>query len=657
MLNRLFIVMVTVSLVLVVSCSPKQSEIIVAEYGDYDVKMEEFENAYAKNVGGIEKAKVDSLENYQKFLDLYVNFKMKLRNAEVRQINKDKNIINELNEYEKTIGASYLIEKELYEKGLKDLYDKRAYELRVSHILIRTDSISQDEGYKKAVAIIDSIKNGESFEVMVAKHTDDQFHKTNGGDIYYFTAGMIMPDFEDLAYNTPVGEVAETPLKTQYGFHILKVTEKIKRVPQVQASHILIRKDANLPGDGKEQKEKTAKLLLRIKAGEDFGKLAAEFSEDPGSKQKEGDLGFFSRRQMVQPFDEAVFNLQVGEVSGIVETQFGYHLIKLTNTTEYPSFEEEESSLRELYEKTRKKSDYDKLLTKYSNDVNLETKEILFEDLLKHEEPTKISKDYWGSSLNKKHGGNVLFTIGENDYSIDSLFAFGIKDSKTNGKPALANTLSELNTKFKNKKVLESKAVQLVNSDEYFAELMNEYKNGIMIFKLQEDEVWNKMKMDSIAILNLYEKTKENYIFPDRVQYDQIFTKSDSLAKKYHTMLKSGIDFDSLASKYNEQSKSKSIGKNSLIDVKTNILSETAYKLKNENSVSDIIKYMNGWSIVKLIKKDPSRIKNFDEARAEVTSAYQDIESAQLEKAYVNKLKNTYSPKLYYEELQHAYKN
>ncbi len=75
-----------------VSCSPKQSEIIVAEYGDYDIKMDEFEKAYAKNIGGIEKAKVDSLENYQKFLDLYVNFKMKLRNAEVRQINKNQDI-------------------------------------------------------------------------------------------------------------------------------------------------------------------------------------------------------------------------------------------------------------------------------------------------------------------------------------------------------------------------------------------------------------------------------------------------------------------------------------------------------------------------------------------------------------------------------------
>ncbi len=359
---------------------------------------------------------------------------------------------------------------------------------------------------------------------------------------------------------------------------------------------------------------------------------------------------------MVQPFDEAVFNLEVGEISEIVETQFGYHIIKLTNKTEYPSFEEEEKSLRELYEKTRKKSEYEKLIKKYSDEVKLVTKDISFEDIVKKEEPTKIDKEYWESSLHKNNGSTLLFSIDKNDYSIDSLFAFGIKDSKSSGKPALASTLSVLNDEFKNKKVLEAKAMLLVENDKYFAELMNEYKNGIMIFKLQEDEVWNKMKMDSIAIYDLYEKTKDNYVFPDRVQYDELFTKSDSLAKVYHSMLKAGTDFDSLVIKYNEQPKSKSIGKNDLIDVKTNYLSETAYKLANENDISEVIKYNNGWSIVKLIKKEPSRIKNFDEARAEVTSAYQDIESAQLEKSYVNTLKNIYKPKLFYEELQNAYK-
>ena len=180
MLNKLVLALLLVISISLISCSPKQSEIIVAEYGDYEIKMEEFEKAYAKNVGSIEKAKNDSVKNYEKFLDLYVNFKMKLRDAKVRRLHEDQAIINELSEYQKTIGTSYLIEKQLYEKGIEELYNRRSEEVRVSHILIRTDSLSDEEAEQKALDIIARIKNGSSFEEEAAKYSDDQFSKTKG---------------------------------------------------------------------------------------------------------------------------------------------------------------------------------------------------------------------------------------------------------------------------------------------------------------------------------------------------------------------------------------------------------------------------------------------------------------------------------------------
>ncbi len=657
MLKKFFYVLGILSSVLFISCSPKHSEIIVADYGDYNINMDEFENAYAKNIGSYDKAKADSLDNYKKFLELYVNFKMKLRNAKVRQIDKSEDIANELSEYQKMIGASYFLEKELYDKGIFDLYKKRSKEIRVSHLLIRTDTLSDEEAYSKALAIIDSVKNGQSFEDAVKKHTDDQFSRDKGGDIYYFTGGMIMPEFEDMAYATPVGEVNSTPLKTKYGYHIIKLTEKIDRMPQIRASHILIRKDPNSTDNDKKQKDQIAELLKRVREGEDFGKLAAEYSEDPGSKQKNGDLGFFSRRQMVQPIDEAVFNLKVGEVSDVVETQFGYHIIKLLETQKYPSFAEEKNSLRDLYEKTRKNSDYEKLVEQYAKDVNLVIDDNNFEEIIKTQEPTTVSDNYWESSVHKNYGNSVIFKLGENQYNIDSLFSFAVKDSKVLNRPVTAKLLTDLKNEYKNKKVLEAKVAELITTDEKFVELMEEYKNGILIFKLQEDEVWNKMKMDSSAVYNLYEQTKENYVFPDRVQYNELFTKSDSLAKNYLTMLKNGADFDSLSTKYNEQARSLSIGKDNLISASTNTLSKAAYELENPGDISNILKNKNGWSIVKLIKKDASRIKTFDETRAEVTSAYQDFESSKLENSYVSRLKNTYKPNLFYEELENAYKN
>jgi peptidyl-prolyl cis-trans isomerase SurA len=656
MQNRFFYAIVGFLIILIVSCAPKQSELVVAEYGEYEIKMDEFEKAYAKNVGSYEMARKDSIENFQKFLDLYVNFKMKLRDAHVRGLPNDESIVNELKSYEKTIGASYLLENELFKKGLKILYDKRSEELRVSHLLIRTDTLTDEQANKKALDIIDQINDGSQFEDEVKKHSDDQFSKNKGGDIYYITAGMIMPEFEEMAYGTPVGTVNPTPLKTKYGYHIIKVTERKKRTPKIQASHILI-KNESAAGivDDKSRIKLANDLLDRAKIGEDFGALAATYSDDPGSKQKNGDLGYFGRRQMVQPFDEAAFNLGVGEISDLVETQFGFHIIKVTGKEEYPSFEDEKKNLRDLFEKTRRKSDYDALVEKYGKEVNLIMHDEVLKNVVSNLGDMTLDKDYLNSDLSKNYGSSVIFTIGNDKFTTDSLFTYGLKDSKMLGKPLDAKSLDELNDKFKDDKIIERKAKDLVRNDAKFASLMDEYKNGILIFRLQEDEVWNGMKMDSVKIFELYQDTKESYIWPDRVQFVELFTKSDSLANVYHEMLINGAEFDTLLTKYNEKKGIKTSNEG-LIDASANTFSIAAFELNNEGDYSKVIKTINGWSILKLVNKDPSRIKTFDEARAEVTSAYQDIESAELENSYVSRLNKVYSPTLFYEELENAYK-
>ena len=122
---RLLMILAAISLIFFSACSPKHSEIIVAEYGNYNLTMEEFEEAYAKNVGGIEQAKADSVKDYKNFLDLYVNFKMKLRDAQVRGLDNDPSLISEMNDYKKKVGIEYIKEKRIMETGLKSLYEKR----------------------------------------------------------------------------------------------------------------------------------------------------------------------------------------------------------------------------------------------------------------------------------------------------------------------------------------------------------------------------------------------------------------------------------------------------------------------------------------------------------------------------------------------------
>ncbi len=379
---------------LLAGCSPKHSEIVVAEYGDKKVTMGEFEKAFSRNSGGMSKKDADSVKQYENFLNLYVNFKMKLEDAKARGYDFDSALVNELLDYKKKVGVTYILEKQLVEPNVRRLWEMRKFEYRVSHIMIRPDSTGEEGAKMKAQAIMDSIKAGRKFEELVFNNTADNFSKNNGGDIYYITAGMLIPEFEEAVYSTPVGQVYPQVVKTKYGHHIIKVTEKRERIPQIRASHILVDfyNDAG-DVDSVAARQRIDSVIMRLKNGEDFALLAKEYSDDAGSKENGGDLNYFERRQMVKEFDEAAFNLKVGEISPVVTTSYGYHIIKVTDRKPYPSYDEDKERLKLTYKQLRYNNDYDTLTaslkTKYGVRITTET----VNEISAYGDSTRLSND------------------------------------------------------------------------------------------------------------------------------------------------------------------------------------------------------------------------------------------------------------------------
>ena len=289
---------------------------------------------------------------------------MKLRDAEVRDFKNNSDMKFELQDYKTKVGVSYFKEKELIRPAVKNFYEMRKYELRVSHIMIKPDTISKPEAKKIAEELIARINKGEKFEDVAAEASADIHSKNNGGDIYWITAGQIIPSFERAAYATEVGQIYPEPVETRYGYHIVKVTDKQERRNKIQARHILINfVDENNQPDTVGALAHAKEIKARVDNGEDFVLLAQTFSEDKGTAQKGGDLGFFERRMMVKEFDEAAFKLDVNSVSDIVETRFGYHIIKVIDEQPYPTFHDSKADIKSLYEKTYFKDDYAKLIS------------------------------------------------------------------------------------------------------------------------------------------------------------------------------------------------------------------------------------------------------------------------------------------------------
>ena len=633
---------------------PEHSKIVIAEFDSEKITMEEFEKAYSKNVGGLEAAVDDSFENYKNFADLYTNFKMKLDDAKVRGYQNDPTLNAELTDYKKKVGSSYILEKYLVEPNIKDWYEKRKTEIRASHLMIRVDSTGEAAAAKYAQSLLDSIKNGAKFEDMVLRHSQDQFSKVKGGDIFYFTAAQLPFEFEDACYKTAKDSVYPEVVKTRFGFHIIKVTDIKPRVPKIKASHILI-SYMNSAGvaDTAAAELTMDSVLTELKAGKDFAEVAKKFSDDTGTKDKGGDLGFFERRMMVQEFDEAAFNLEIGQVSDVVRTNFGLHVIKVTEKEAYPTFEADRENLKNLLKRSRYNDLYADLIESYKKEYNYSVNENALQQMIGYNDSTVIGGEMKGLT---EIGGNTVFSFTNHTETVNDFYSKIKSDTEFSGKKFTVDILNKGVKKLSEQLLLEEKAISLEKTDAQFADLMKDYQNGIFIFKLQEEEVWNKVTVDSVKLYDFYQKNIQKYSWPDRVAYTEIYVKKDSVIKSYYSLLKSGENFDVLAANTERTQVKDKNGKYDLQAVGSTEFSKIVNGLTNIGDYTEPVPNPGGFSILRLDFKAPARLKTFEEAKAEVSGQYQEYESKRLENEYIDSLKKKYSPVIYYDELRSAFK-
>ncbi len=629
---------------------------VVAEFGSYEISLDEFEHAYAKNLGGWDIAAQQDISEYEKFLELYVNFKMKLRDAWVRGYNKDPELMNELKDYQEQVGVSYILEKWINEPGVRQLYDRRTEEFRVSHIMIRPDTLGDEGAKMKAQAILDSIKNGASFEVMAEKYSDDKFSAVNGGDIYFITAGLLPYEFEDPMYTLNAGEVYYQVVQTRFGYHLIKVTVRQHRYPKVKASHILIGfHDSDGQIDTMAAKNRADSVYAQLTAGASFEEMAVLYSDDPGSKEKGGDLDFFERRMMVKEFDEVAFTMEVGQISEPVKTNFGYHIILLTDKMDTQPYESEYENLKTIFNKQRYQHELevliDSLKKKYDFKIDQESLNVFIEssDSLRfgmvHPKYEEIS-------------ANVLFSYAGKTVDIGEFLELANGNSKITSKPMddeveVTNAINILIEDM----MLREEALNLTKTDPEFAQLMNDYKDGIFIFKLQEEEVWSRVKVDSADIYNYWNENKDKYSWPERISFSEIFTTKDSLIQMYYDMLEGGTSFESMAGTYTERNpKKKENGYYGLQPVDFNEYYQEANKIPEVGQYTVPFAFSGGFVIFKLEDRQAARLKTFEEAKAEVSGEYQEMFSKKLENDYIESLDKRYKPEIFYGELEYAFK-
>jgi peptidyl-prolyl cis-trans isomerase SurA len=535
-------------------CSPQEHESVVATVGSRAITLREFEQQYEKSLGATAAPTASTQEEREKFLDLLVNYHLKLAGAYKEGIDKRAEVLNELGAYKGNLAQTYLTEREVVAPGLMKLYSRQGEEIRASHILLNlaptaspADSIA---AYKKAYDIIAQLKAGKDFGDLAVQYSTDPSAKTNRGDLYYFTAGQLVQQFEDAAYAMKSGQISSEPVRTRFGLHIIKITDRKPTRGEIHAAHIMIRfpGPSPTPDDTLAAYKKIAAIRDSIKLGTDFGALAQRNSDDPGSASKGGDLGFFGRRRWVQSFDEAALAMNPGQVSGIVRSPYGYHIIRCIEVHPRKSFDDARKDLEQVYRQLHFAEDNARFIDSLKREVRFSRNDVTLNLLVASFDTTRTTRDSaWWSSLPSDVAQRTLFSVLGRQISVDSALAALRMQPESGNLPLRRSGLEPALEKVGEQFAFSAKANLLEAQVPAFKSLMKEYSEGILLYQIEQENVWNKLAVNDSVLAEYFQAHRSSFTWPDRINFTEVRSSTDSSARKIRSLLAGGKSIEEIA--------------------------------------------------------------------------------------------------------------
>jgi len=583
-----------------------------------NISLEEFNNVFYKNNNNTELTK----EYLDEYMQLFVNFKLKVKEADELGLDTIAAFISELNGYRIQLAKPYLKNKEFDENMLTEAYDRMKYDVKASHILIAVDekaTVQQEkEAYDKVLDIRSSILNNTvSFEAAAKKNSEDKSALSNNGNLSYFTVFMMVYDFETAAYATDIGEIS-MPIRTKYGYHIVKVTDKREASGEVKVAHIMFK--SGLGSNEKklnEAKDNINKIAELLKNGEEFSDVAERFSEDRSTAVKGGSLPAFGVGKMVPEFESVAFGLkEVGEVSDPFRTEYGWHIITLLERKGIPAFEEVKAELkRKIKSDSRGELSKEALFAKLHKTYKVVNSPKVYTAFRMQSANTIASGTFSALSENNAK----LVTINGKIITVSSFVNYILFNQRE------GNDIDEMYLAFVNEELLAYEESQLeIKYPEYKA-LLQEYREGILLFDLTNTKVWTKAVEDTVGLQNFYTANISNYTWENRVDATiysciDLATAKDVKKTIYKKHRGNVTDAEILTKINNDAPLSLQINTKKFVRGENEYVDAVDWKL---GIAGDINTKDGSYIIVDIHEVLESGIKELNETRGKVISDYQ----------------------------------
>ncbi|QGY47324.1 hypothetical protein GM418_27750 [Maribellus comscasis] len=585
------------------------------------ISLDEFERIYKKNNSNLYSD--NDKKSPKEYLELFINFKLKVIEAQNLKMDTSSAFINELSTYRKELAEPYLTDINFEQELDRKMYDRMLQEVNASHILFMLDKNASPEKEKevlqKALKVRQEILDGKDFNEASVEYSEDPSAKTNKGNLGYFSAFTMVAPFEDAAYTTPVGQVSE-PVRSSFGYHLIKVHEKRKNRGEIKVAHIM----KMFPRSGltesvkKHLKSEIDSIYNLLESGGNFSELAKKLSDDKRSGQQGGEMPWFSAGRMLPAFSNPAFAIQnIGDYTKPVETPYGFHIIKKMDEKPVASFEELQPEIEARIKKdplrstSSKKAFVEKLKKEYGYQENFG--------------PVRSLK----TGTKPENTSMVLFTIDDREFTFELLDDYlaekNIKNS-TYGDYMEEWTEYEI-TKLENSK-LEEKYPE-------FRYLMKEYHDGILLFNISEKKIWNFAAKDTAGLEKYYSDNQKKYSWEERFKGYIILCNDKFTREEADKYFAAGMTDEEISDLINAEEKRITITKGAWEKGNNPVVDYYVWNGAEPQDFNTETTFIRG-------DKIPPEPKNMDEARGLYISDYQDY----LEEEWIKSLKKKYKIKV-----------
>ncbi len=616
-------------------------------YGNKSVTSKEFYKGFSKNK---DKGYVSKASEVDEYLELYKKFKLKVQDAYDQGLDTTEEFKTELATYRKQIAKPYLTDKVVNEQLVNEAYERMKYEVKASHILIvvRPFASPQDTliALNKINAIRNKIDSGLSFENAAVEFSEDPSAQDNQGSLGYFTAFQMIYEFENYAFNTPLGKISKV-FRTEFGYHIVKVMDKRLSKGEILVRQIKIEMNPN-PSQEEvlEAEAKINEVYKKLQSGEKFVSLVQQYSEDASSVLKNGELPLFSMTSVRYPenFKNTAFSLSKdGDYSNPIQTANGFHILQRISLKPIDSLSKIRGSILNkisrdsrqyrntlaVYEKAKKmykfkeNKKYNALLVKYIDDA------LLIGEL--KEDSVKMKSSESAVSL-------FALSKSKKTYTVRDFTKWLVEVQKPSNSKSKSSVIEQYYQAYRLQNIMEFYENDLENTNDTFAALYKEYKEGILLFTLTDKKVWSKSAEDTVGLKNFYNEHSSQYNFKDRYEATIYRCANKTIAESLKKDLENGLTMDSILKKNNRSNplnvSNPMTGK---YEQGNNQYANVIFNSGLGNQKYLIIedpKSIGGYVVIVVHNFLPAGKKTLNEARGSVMSDYQ----ASLEKEWIQQL-------------------